>query len=149
MITDRTQYDVDEAKRIRAEKIQKEITPTEAEIAQLERGLITINTLNRIEEKQEELKELINGLGYYNTPIVNKSWKHSDIFSQADFDRIIENDRILKEAFFVYSDTPSVPLARPHFQNVNDLEKILDDLDIMINDVKSYYPECGSWETGQ
>lgn len=149
MVTDRTQYDVDEAKRIRAEKIQKEITPTTAEIAQLERGTLTINTLNRIEEKQEELKELINGLGYYNTPIVNKSWKHSDIFSQADFDRIVENDRILRNAFFVYSDTPNVPSAKLHFQNINDLEKILVDLDVMINDVKSYYAECGNTECGE
>ena len=32
--------------------------------------------------------------------------------------------------------------------DINALEKILFDLDVMINDVKSHYRECGTFESG-
>ena len=59
MIFDRTQNDVDTAILIRSEKVQNFETLTESEIATLEKGTLTINTLNRIENKQSELKNLV------------------------------------------------------------------------------------------
>ena len=56
MIFDRTQNDVDTAILLRNTKVKKFETLTESEIATLEKGTLTINTLNRIEAKQEELK---------------------------------------------------------------------------------------------
>ena len=32
---------------------------------------------------------------------------------------------------------------------LNDVEKILYDLDVMINNVKSHYRECGTFESGE
>ena len=65
MIFDRTAADVEEAIRIRKEKVQKMQDLTEEEINILERGTLTINTLNRIEEKQEELKNLFEQDFYF------------------------------------------------------------------------------------
>ena len=53
MIFDRTQNDVDTAIRLRREKVQTFQELTESEIVILEKGTLTINTLNRIESKQE------------------------------------------------------------------------------------------------
>ena len=150
MIFDRTQNDVDTAIYLRREKVQNFQELTESEIATLEKGTMTYNTLNRIENKQEELKNLFNDMGYWNCDITNKIWDFTDIFKGEEFDRILKNLEILKNAFFVYKDTPNVPDNNYRkYQTINDVEKILYDLDVMINDVKSHYRECGTVECGE
>ena len=152
MIFDRTQNDVDTAIRLRAEKVQTFQELTESEIATLEKGTLTINTLNRIESKQEELKNLFNDMGYWNTPITNKQWTENDIFDnngEKDFQRILDNTNILRNAFFVYKGTPNTPPVSYHYNDINALEKILYDLDVMINDVKSRYKRCGTFRCGE
>jgi hypothetical protein len=149
VIFDRTQNDVDTALILRREKVQNFQELTENEIAILEKGMLTINTLNRIEEKQEDLKGILNDMGYWNTPITNKVWGENDIFNVVDFQRILDNTNVLRNAFFVHKDTPNTPPISYHWQDVNALEKILYDLDVMINDVKSHYRECGTFESGE
>ena len=150
MIYDRTQNDVDTAVRLRNQKVQNFEPLTEDEIAILERGTITINTLNRIEEKQIELKNLFNEICYWDTSAVqNMSWDYVDIFDSVEFERIIENTKILRNAFFVYKDTPQIPNVSYHWQDLNSLEKVLHDLDVMINDVKGRYKRCGTFRCGE
>jgi hypothetical protein len=149
VIFDRTQNDVDTAIRLRREKVQTLQELTEDEIATLEKGTLTINTLNRIETKQEELKNLFNDIGYWNTPITNKVWGENDIFNVVEFQRIIDNTNVLRNAFFVYKSTPNTPPISYHYNDINALEKILYDLDVMINNVKSHYRECGTFECGE
>lgn len=149
MITNRTQYDVDTAILIRNTKVKKFETLTESEIATLEKGTLTINTLNRIETKQEELKNLFNEIGYWNTPTTNKTWGENNIFNADEFQRIVDNTNILRQAFFVYKATPNTPPISYYWDDINALEKILYDLDVMINDVKSNYRECGTFESGE
>ena len=149
MIFNRTQQDVEKALQIRDEKVKKFVPLDESEIATLEKGTITYNTLNRIENKQEELKNLFNDMGYWNTSITNKVWGENDIFNVNEFQRILDNTNVLRNAFFVYKDTPNTPPASYHYTDINALEKILHDLDVMINDVKSHYRECGTFESGE
>ena len=148
MITNRTQYDVDAAILLRDTKVKNFEALTETEIATLEKGTLTINTLNRIENKQEELKNLFNDMGYWNTPITNKVWGENDIFNVDEFQRILDNTNVLRNAFFVYKDTPNTPPISYHYNDINALEKILYDLDVMINDVKSRYKRCGTFRCG-
>ena len=149
MIFDRTQNDVDTAIRLRKEKVQNFQELTENEIATLEKGTLTINTINRIETKQDELKNLFNEMGYWNTTTINKMWGENDIFNVDEFQRILDNTNVLRNAFFVYMDTPNTPPISYHWQDINALEKILYDLDVMINDVKSHYRECGTFYCGE
>ena len=137
MIFDRTIEDVESAKKIREEKIQKNINLSAEEIEILEKGTMTINTLNRIEQKQNVLKGLFEDMGYYNINIKTKSWDEYQIFDENSFKKIIENIKILRDAFFVYSDTPKTPTISYNYKDINSLEKILHDLDLMINDIKS------------
>ena len=149
MIFDRTQNDVDTAILLRDTKVKKFETLTESEIATLEKGMLTINTLNRIETKQRRIKKSFYVMGYWNTPITNKTWGENDIFNADEFQRILDNTNVLRQAFFVYKDTPNTPPISYHWQDINALEKILNDLDVMINDVKSHYRECGTFESGE
>lgn len=150
MIFDRTQNDVNAAIHIREEKVQKFQELSEEEIQTLEKGTLTINSLNRIEEKQEELKNLFEENFYFVEDIKNKSWGYSDFFLQEDFDRILSNLEKLVKAYFVYANTPKIPDSNYRkYQTINDVEKILYDLEVMIIDVKSNYRECGTFECGE
>lgn len=158
MIFDRTQNDVDTAIRLRNEKVKfdpvtmqpinlDELTP--AELQTLNKGTFNYTDLNRIENKQNELKNLFNDMGYWNTSITNEVWSENDIFNVDEFQRIIDNTNVLRRAFFVYKDTPNTPPISYRWQDINSLEKILYDLEFMANNVVNNYRECGNFECGE
>ena len=148
MIFNRTTEDVATAKDLRA-KLQSGETLTAEEAEALERGTLTVNTLNRIESKTAELKALFDEIGYYAGNVTVKAWTYSQIFGIEDLERILANLDVLRRAYYIYKDTPDVPSARYHFQNINDIEKILFDLETMYEDMKSYIRECGTFECGE
>lgn len=144
MIFDRTMEDVLAAISVRADKVQKGEELTAEDIDTLERGLLTIHTLNRIENKQSELKNILVDMGYHVTNLSHSLWDDTGTFKQEDFDRILTNNQKLKDAFFVYSDTPTVSSNNYRlFSVINEVEKILDDIEQMIDDVISNYRRCG------
>ena len=149
MIFNRTKNDVDNAVKIRDTKIKTFQNLTDDDIAVLERGFFTLNTIQRIKEKQEDLKGLFAEIGYYNTPIIIKEFASTMFFSESDFQQLIDNVNVLRNAFFDFSSTPKTPPISYHYEDTNALEKILYDLDVMINYVKSLYAECGNVECGE
>lgn len=144
MIFNRTISDVNSAKQLRANKMQKGIPLTDVETEIMERGCITINTLNRIEEKQSELKKKLNDMGYYNAPIINKKWGYTDIFTQEDLKRLVGNDIILRDAFYVYFNSPKNAIAKFHYEEINAIEKILFDISRNIDYTINNYKICGT-----
>ena len=149
MIFDRTQSDVEASKALINEKVKTfaEITFAEEEI--LERGTMTIKTLNRIEEKQAELQVIFKAMGYYNLNIENETWYYPNFFTADDFQRILENTNALRDAFFEYIGTPATPLISYYYEDVNALEKILHDLDQMAASIKANYKRCGTFRCGR
>lgn len=148
MIFNRTANDIEAAKELRA-KLQSLMNLTAEESEALERGTLTINTLNRIENKTAELKILFDDIGYFAGSVNVKAWEYSQIFGIEDFERILANLNVLRRAYYIYKNTPNIPSARYHFQNINDIEKILFDLETMYEDMKSCVRECGTFECGE
>lgn len=148
MIFDRTALDVDAAVKIRDEKVKSHQELTEEDIDILEKGFITLNTINRIEENQSELKSLLNNMGYYGNEIVNKKWQEQDYFLKSDLERIVKNNNTLKNSYYVFSSTPvdAIPIAR--FEEFNKIEKMLYDLETMVNDMTSRFKRCGTFNCG-
>lgn len=143
MIIDRTHNDV--LKSI--ELAQRGGVFSEKEIETLERGMVTINTLNRIEEKQQEIANLISEMGY-PVSIENKTWNQQDVFFFEDLKRIVSNVEKLRISFFALNETPANPRAEYHYREFNLIEKVL--LDIQNNAVfaEENYKICGSAECG-
>lgn len=148
MIFDRTLEDVNNSKKIREEKVKKGIALSQEEVDVLEKGFITIATLNRIESKQQDLKKTFNEMGYYGTQITNKSWSMSGYFLQSDLNRIVKNNDILKNAYFIFSSTPTNAGSKAYFEDLNKIEKMLYDLEIMADDMKKYFKICGTFQCG-
>ena len=142
MIFDRTQNDVDAAISLIEQKVKKFEGLTNEEIGILERGTITVNTLNRIENKQTEIAELLSQLSI-NVDIKNKNWEETQIFNRAEFQRILDNLNVLVKYFCVYSNTPNVPKISYHFEDINAIEKILFDLEELYNKALKSFIYCG------
>lgn len=148
MITDRTQFDVKRAKSIIEEKVKKFIELTSVEEKTLERGTVTINTINRIEDKQAEIQEILNDMGYWNVSILNKKWNLGDVFRQSDLDRIVENNSMLRSAFYALKDSPVNAIGKYHYSEFNSLERILLDIFTNIEYTISRYRRCGNFNCG-
>ena len=133
MIFDRTDADRKAASAIREEKVKKFLALTADEVAQLERGFVTVNTLNRIEDAEADLKDLFDAYGVTVGTITTKTWTDSGYFDSADFARILDNLRALKTAFYSLKTTPKVPGANWKYQTWNAIEKILYDLTFLVN----------------
>lgn len=150
MIFDRTSEDVANAKKIRDEKVKSFAELTEEDIETLERGMLTVNTLNRIESKQAELKKKLDEVYYFTAPFITRTWEYTDFFKQEDFDRILSNLNVLRVAFYTFRDTPLLPISNyRRYEVINDTEKILFDIERMIDDLKALWRECGTFECGE
>lgn len=147
MIFDRTQEDVNSAINLRNKKVKMFESLTSEEIDTLERGTITINTLNRIENKQRDIAELLSKLSI-DVDIENKNWEQTQIFNQAEFQRILDNLNVLVESFYVYSNTPNVPKISYHFEDINAIEKNLFDLEELYNKALKSFVYCGITNCG-
>lgn len=149
LITDRTQEDVDSAKNIIDSKVKLFLELTDEDLITLERGTIGIGTINRIGSKQEELKNKMESNGYFVKNIKTKTWDYSDIFGETDFLQLINNTILLKEAFFVYSDTPQNAYPSYDYKNINNLEKILVDIENILDYMIANFRECGTFYSGE
>ena len=149
LIFNRTSQDVKNAAKIREDVLKEFQTPTAEQLAILEKGFVTYNTINRIESKQAELMESLQSKGYWQNDISTKAdWDNEDVFYQVDLDRIIANLAKLKLSFFVYATTPSIPEAVLHYDNFNAIEKILFDIDEIIAKMVAEYKICGDYVCG-
>lgn len=149
MIFDRTQEDIEKSRKIIDEKVKKFIDLSYDEINILSRATLTAETLNRIEDKQNEIKGIINNMGYWDTNMVIKRWKETSLFFKKDFERILNNIDILRNAFFENESMPKTPTAQYKYTTLNDVERILYEMEVLIDEVKRNYLESGDAECGQ
>lgn len=149
MIVDRTKKDV-EAALLARKKIQSGEELTQEDYVALERGTLTIETLNRIETKTKDVVRVINSMWYWNTGTIQaKTWSYSDYFKQEDFDKILENIVKIKNAFLQKNSTPKV-FGRNYrdYNVINDVETLLADSEYIVGDIQENYVFCGEVECG-
>jgi hypothetical protein len=147
MIFDRSQIDIDSA-LVARQKLQKGENLTEADVIALERGTLSLSTLNRIESKTDELRNILSQMAYFAV-FDSAEWNAGDVFFGEDFKKILANTETLRNAFYVYRETPQTPDALTDYKTMNALEKILADLEKMIADVTANYRQCGNSVCGE
>lgn len=143
MITDRTEADVIEAKRLYSEKVQKFIPLTDEEMQTLERGFIGLSTINRIEAKQAELRDILKEMGYYIGG-ENKQWERGEFFKRQDLQRLVMNT---KQAFPVEYNEAIFPFFQ--YRYINRLEEFCAVVEAKIEEIKALYTVCGTVECGE
>lgn len=131
---------------------------TDAERAQLERGTLTYNTLNRVEAAVKTLAAVLTAAGYpvEIAPVLkgskaeDREWQEGDIVRRAQWTAYLNNVQRLRDAYYTFAETGELP--KPHdkldYQGANTIEKILVDIDLLIGCMKASYRRCGTFRAG-
>ena len=117
-----------------------------------DRNYINYIDLNRIESRMQELTEQLNQYKYTNNIETKTNWvKQTGINDLTNFplkiqiDRIRNNLQILIQSYCTYQSTPNLPdtFENLDIYKINDIEKILYDLHIIIKNMKKDFRRCG------
>lgn len=107
--------------------------------------------LNRVVEAMQYVAGLLNGYGYAVAVTSRTDWAMGDIPSQADMN-VYRSDLVtLRGAVAVITTTPSVPgsMSLLTYQEANDIEKILQDVDELITKMAAAWFYCGEIYAGE
>ena len=117
-----------------------------------DRNYINYIDLNRIENRMQELTEQLNQYKYTNNIETKTDWvKQTGVNEITNFplkiqiDRIRNNLQILIQSYYIYLSTPTLPYTFEDLDiyKINDVEKILYDLHIIIKNMEKDFKKCG------
>lgn len=131
---------------------------TDTERAQLERGTLTYNTLNRVESAVKLLAAALTSAGYpvEIAPVLkgskaeDREWQEGDIVLWAQWSMYLNNVQRLRDAYYTLAETGELPKPEDKldYQGANTIEKVLADIDLLIDCMKSSYRRCGTFRAG-
>lgn len=131
---------------------------TDTERAQLERGTLTYNTLNRVESAVKLLAAALTSAGYpvEVTPVLkgskseDREWQEGDIVRRAQWTTYLDNVQRLRDAYYTLAETGELPKPEDKlgYVGANNIEKVLADIDLLIDCMKSSYRRCGTFRAG-
>ena len=132
LVFDRTQEDVDRVIELVAKLANETITEKEKEeYLQGLKGAYNTKDRIRVQNEVQRLSNVLNTLGFTNkVNILN--WNNIYFPTKKDDNIYIDNINVLKTTYGVYIDTPSTPNTYFPFQNANNIEKILFDINNLI-----------------
>ncbi len=152
LIYDRTTEDVSAASSIRAkyQALRDWSGLTEAEITQLERGMLTNVTLNRVANTVSMLASALNTAGY-TVETTSQSFSETDRLKRSKYSVYLANVQTLRDAIAVRTTTPELPAAgaKRDYIGANNIEKILADLDELLGWMTYSRKYCGTFAAGQ
>ena len=143
LIINRTQADVDRVKELAAKAKAGTWTAQEqAEWLAGMRGAYNYTDWNRVESAVAELAAV---LGVYANTVT--TWSARSLPTVADTVRHLDNIRRLRSICQGLTNTPATPesMQRMTYQTANDIEKILSDLETVINS----WTRCGDVFCGE
>ncbi|MFR1051479.1 MAG: hypothetical protein ACLSE7_07090 [Lachnospirales bacterium] len=107
--------------------------------------------LNRVGSAVQYVAGILSGYGY-TVPVTGRTnWAVGEIPTQADMSAYLADLTALRGAVAVMSTTPAVPgsMSLLTYQEANDIEKILQDVDELITKMAAAWFYCGEVYTGE
>lgn len=162
LIYDRTPEDVAEVRRLLA-KLDPETGNglTAAEQAKWDAGLkgaYNFTDLNRVESAVKLLAAALTSAGYpvEVTPVLkgskseDREWQEGDIVRRAQWVTYLDNVQRLRDAYYTLAETGELPKPEDKlgYVGANNIEKVLADIDLLIDCMKSSYRRCGTFRAG-
>ena len=111
------------------------------------KGCLNVADINRIEGNIQYVSEHLNRLGY-TQEVDTKVWNISDIPTTADVTRIVRNLNALVSAYDVEESTPSVPEGMLSYTEINDIEKIIWDIEFLLDLMDLAFRKSGTFKAG-
>lgn len=160
LVYDRTEDDVTSSAAIRStyQALGNWSGLTTAERAQLERGTLTYNTLNRVEQAVKTLAAALTSAGYpvEVTPVLkgskseDREWQEGDVLYRPQWTTYIDNVQKLRDAYYTLAETGELPAPgdKLKYTGANTIEKVLADIDLLLDGMKSIYRRAGTFTAG-
>ena len=129
-----------------------------AERTQLERGTLTYNTLNRVESAVKTLAAALTAAGYpvEIAPVLkgskseDREWQEGDVLYRPQWTTYIDNVQKLRDAYYTLAETGELPAPgdKLKYTGANTIEKVLADIDLLLDGMKSIYRRAGTFTAG-
>lgn len=108
--------------------------------------------LNRVESATEYISKLLTIYSYFKEELTyKKDWLMSDFPVETEMKRYLSNIQKLIDAFYLLPDTPVLPDSMNNLDiyKANDIEKILNDLNTLLENMISQFHYCGEIFSGE
>ena len=150
LIYDRTAEDVERALTL-AKKAEAG-TLTDAEKTEWlagMKGCYNASDMNRVEAAVQTLAAELNAAGYA-VEVEPQSFAETDIIRLSQWRQYLANVQALRDAYYTLAETGQLPDAedRLDYIGANTIEKVLADIDLLINGMKSIYRKAGTFTAG-
>lgn len=146
LVYDRTAQDVETARAQRGTAL----TPL--------KGCYNVSDLNRVESAVKTLAAALTAAGYpvEVTPVLkgskaeDREWQEGDIVRRAQWTTYLDNVQKLRDVYYTLAGTGELPKPEDKldYQGANTIEKILADIDLLLDGMKSIYRRAGAFTAG-
>lgn len=152
LIYDRTEADVTEAVRIER-KLHKGEALSAAETAAWNAGMkggYNTSDMNRVESAVKTLAAELNSAGYPVEITETADWLPGDTVTREQWEIYLENVRRLRAAYYTLAETGALPKPEDKlgYVGANNIEKVLADIDLLLDGMKSIYRRAGTFTAG-
>lgn len=108
-------------------------------------GYYGAEDLNRVGNAMYYIAERLRAFGFSITVNPRTNWIPTDKVTVSEANLYLENLRKLRTAFSMLPTTPSAPDGAKPFdvQEANDIEKILQDVESLLNKMAKTFVPCG------
>lgn len=135
LITDRTQADVDLAKRLTSSGWSR-LTTAKKELWEAGlKGSYNATDLNRVGSAMQQISDAFNEFGYAVDISPKTDWIESDTPTSSDVEKYLSNLSVLRSTFSVIQGTPATPndLEYMTAETANNIEKILENIGVVLD----------------
>lgn len=114
-------------------------------------GFYNASDLNRVGAAVEYLAERLNSAGYLIAVTPKTNWTIGDTHDITDMDSYLANVAEIRAALSVLPSTPNLPenMRFIMYEQANDIEKVLKDVDWLINNMIAAFYYSGELYSGE
>ena len=152
MVFNRTSSDVARVETLRKRIKNQTATPAETlEWLSSLKGAYNYTDLNRVGEAISYLSEILNKYGYRNIVTPKTDWQLGEKPNAEQLTKYIDDLKKIRAVFPILNTTPQVPadMVSLTYEEANDIEKILYDIDVSIRNMENISVVCGVANFGQ
>lgn len=151
LITDRTAADVSRWLELRNKGYANMIDAERAEWDAGMKGAYNATDLNRVGEAMNYIRERLVAAHYMCDVVSKTDWTAEDIPTAADLTAYLDKVARIRESFVQLPTTPAAPenTGALDYQEANDIERILLDVETLINNMLAARYFCGELYSGE
>ena len=83
-------------------------------------------------------------------PYEDREWQEGDVLYRPQWTTYLDNVQKLRDAYYTLAETGALPAPgdKLNYTGANTIEKVLADIDLLLDGMKSSYRRCGTFRAG-